>query len=85
MIIYHPEIRLLNKVLGKDLLDKKGRDIAAFVKGTDSDFHNFIINDRPLMLRKIKLNSTGHYLVSTSYESYMLKTINSVVINIIIV
>lgn len=84
MIIYHPEIRLLNKVLGKDLLDKKGRDIAAFVKGTDSDFHNFIINDRPLMLRKIKLNSTGHYLVSTSYESYMLKPINSVVINIII-
>lgn len=26
MIIYHPEIRLLNKVLGKDLIDKKGRD-----------------------------------------------------------
>lgn len=36
------------------------------------------------MLRKIKLKSTGHYLVSTSYESYMLKPINSVVINILL-
>jgi len=84
MIIYHPEARFLNKVIGKDLLDKKGRDLTAFVKGTDSDFHNFIINDKPLLLRKIKLKSTGHYLVSTSYESFMLKPINAVVINIIL-
>ncbi|HOP31408.1 MAG TPA: methyl-accepting chemotaxis protein [Spirochaetota bacterium] len=82
-IIYHPETRLLDKILGKDLLDKKGRDITAFINGTDTDFHNFIINDQPLMLRKTKLKSTGHYLISTSYESYMLKPINSVVINII--
>lgn len=83
-IIYHPESRLLDKVLGKDLLDKKGRDLTAFVKGTDSQFHNFIINNKPLMLRKTKLKSTGHYLVSTGYESFLLKPIKTVVINIII-
>ncbi len=83
-IIYHPEGRLLDKVVGKDLLDKKGRDLTAFVRGTDSDFHKFTINDKPLLLRKVKLKSTGHYLVSTSYESHMIKPINSTVINILL-
>jgi len=83
-IIYHPEERLLDKVIGKDLLDKNGRDLTAFVKAEDSEFHNFIINDKPLMLRKIKLKSTGHYLVSTSYESALMRPVNSIVINVII-
>ncbi len=83
-IIYHPEARLLDKVIGKDLLDKKGRDLTAFVNGTDSDFHEFIINNKPLMLRKIKLQSTGHYLVSTSYEEHLMKPVNKVVLNIIL-
>ena len=83
-IIYHPEDRLLDKVLGKDLLDKKGRDLTAFVNGTDTDFHEYIINNKPLLLRKIKLQSTGHYLVSTSYEEYLMKPVNTVVLNIII-
>jgi methyl-accepting chemotaxis protein len=83
-IIYHPEARLLDKVLGKDLLDKKGRDLTAFVNGTDSDFHEYIINNRLLLLRKIKLQSTGHYLVSTSYEEHLMKPVNKVVRNIII-
>jgi methyl-accepting chemotaxis protein len=83
-IIYHPEERLLDKVIGKDLLDKNGRDLTAFVKAGDSEFYDFIINDKPLMLRKIKLKSTGHYLVSTSYESALMRPVNSIVINVII-
>jgi methyl-accepting chemotaxis protein len=83
-IIFHPEARLVDKVLGKDLLDKKGRDLTAFINGADSDFHEFIINDKPLLLRKITLQSTGHYLVSTSYEEIMMKPVNKVVLNLII-
>lgn len=84
-IVYHSEERLLDKVLGKDLLDKNGRDITKeFIKSDDSNFHEFVINDKPLMLRKVKLNSTGHYLVSTSYESALMKPVNSIVIRVII-
>lgn len=83
-IIYHPEARLLNRVLGKDLLDKKGRDLISFVKGTDSDFHHYYINNKSILLRKIKLASTGHYLVSTSYESFMLEPVNATVLKIMI-
>ena len=83
-IIYHPESRLLDKIVGKDLVDKHGKDLLAFVNTTDSEFHDYVINDKPLLLRKIKLKSTGHYLVSTSYEKFLLKPINSVVIKIII-
>lgn len=83
-IIYHPESRLLDKVIGVDLLDKKGRNLTEFVNGTDSDFHNYIINDKPLMLRKIKLGSTGHFLVSTSYEIYLMKPVNTIVIKLIL-
>jgi len=82
-IIYHPESSLLDKVVGKDLLDKKGRDLTAFVKGTDSEFHSYIINDKKLLLRKLKLATTGHYLVSTSYEEYLIKRTNSVILNVI--
>ncbi len=83
-IIYHPEARLLNKVVGVDLLDKKGRDITLFVKNNDTDFHAYIINNKPLFLRKAKLQSTGHFLVSVSYEEFLMKPVNSVVIKIIL-
>ncbi len=83
-IIYHPEERLLDKVIGKDLLDKDGKDLNAFVRGDDSEFHDFIINNKPLMLRKIKLKSTGHYLVSTSYESALMKPVNDIVLRVIL-
>lgn len=83
-IVYHPEERLLDKVIGKDLLDKDGKDLTAFVKADSSDYYDFIINDKPLLLRKIKLGSTGHYLVSTSYESALMKPVNSIVLRVII-
>ncbi len=83
-IIYHPEERLINKTLGVDLKDEKGKDLSEFVKSNDSGFHKYVINDRPLMLRKILLNSTGHYLVSTSYESFLMQPINTAVLNIIL-
>lgn len=83
-IIYHPEARLLDKVLGVDLFDKKGRDLKEFVKSDDTDFHSYIINDKPLMLRKVKLQSTGHYLVSISYEFYIMKHVKSIVFKIIL-
>jgi methyl-accepting chemotaxis protein len=83
-IIYHPENRLLDKVLGKDLLDKNGKDLTDFVKGTDTEFRKYVINNKPLMLRKIQLQSTGHFLVSTSYESFLMKPVNSIVIRVII-
>ncbi len=83
-IIYHPEERLLDKVIGKDLLDKEGKDLTAFVKSDRADYFDFIINDKPLMLRKIKLSSTGHYLVSTSYESALMKPVNSIVLRVIL-
>ncbi len=84
-IIYHPEERLLDKVLGKDLLDDHGMDITKeFLKSADTDFHQFVINDKPLMLRKVKLKSTGHYLVSTSYEKALMKPINAIVIRVIV-
>jgi methyl-accepting chemotaxis protein len=82
-IIYHPEERLLNKVIGKDLLDNDGKDLNTFVRGDDSEFHDFTINNKPLMLRKIKLRSTGHYLVSTSYESALMKPVNDIVLRVI--
>ncbi|HOP30862.1 MAG TPA: methyl-accepting chemotaxis protein [Spirochaetota bacterium] len=83
-IIYHPEERLLDKVIGKDLLDKNGKDLTAFIKSEDNEFHDFVINNKQLMLRKIKLKTTGHYLVSTSYESALMKPVNSIVLRVII-
>ncbi|HPD78906.1 MAG TPA: methyl-accepting chemotaxis protein [Spirochaetota bacterium] len=82
-IIYHPEARLLDKVLGKDLVDKNGKDLTEFVKSTDSDFHYYIINDKPLFLRKVKLKSTGHYLASVSYEKVLLGPVNAIIMRII--
>lgn len=84
-IIYHPEESFLNKVLGKDLVDKDGKDITKeFIKSDDSDFHSFVINDRRLMLRKIKLQSTGQYLVSTSYENEFMKPVDSVILKMVL-
>jgi len=83
-IIYHPEARLVDKIVGKDLLDKNGKDLNAFVKTEDNEFHSFVINNNPLLLRKIKLQSTGHYLVSTSYEKELMKPVNSIILRVII-
>jgi methyl-accepting chemotaxis protein len=84
-IIYHPEVRLLDKVLGVDLIDKKGKDLTDFIKSTDTDFHEYIVNDKPVLLRKIKLKTTGHYLVSTGYKQYMMQSVDRIIINIIII
>ena len=83
-IIYHPDGKFIDKILGVDVTDKNGHDIKQFVTGTDSDFHHFIINDNPLLLRKIKLKSTGHFLVSVSYENIFMKPVNDIVMRIII-
>ncbi|HOP64402.1 MAG TPA: methyl-accepting chemotaxis protein, partial [Spirochaetota bacterium] len=83
-IIYHPEERLLNKTLGVELKDEKGKDLSEFIKSTDPGFHKYVINGKPLMLRKVLLNSTEHYLVSTSYESALMRPVNTAVLNIIL-
>ncbi len=82
-IIYHPDPMLIDKVLGVDLTDKNGKDLKNFVSGSDKEFHHFIINNKPLLARKIKLPSTGYFLVSISYENYLMKPVNSTIISII--
>jgi len=83
-IIYHPEERLINKTLGVDLKDEKGKNLSEFIKSSDAGFHKYVINGKSLMLRKVLLNSTGHYLVSTSYESALMRPVNTAVLNIIL-
>ena len=83
-IIYHPDPDLLDKVFGKDFVDQRGRDLTAFVQGADADFHSYVISGTPLLLRKMKIPSIGRYLVSASYESLLLKPVNSVIVKIVI-
>jgi len=83
-IVYHPEARLLDKVLGKDLKDNNGRDVTEFLKGDENRFYEYVINNRPLMLRKIILKSTGQLLVSTSYKAEFMRPVNSIIQRVII-
>ncbi len=83
-IIYHPEKRLLDKVLGVDLTDRNGKDAGEFVRSADSGYYNYIINDRHVSLRKVKLQSTGNYLVSSNYQKYLMAPVNDVIVKIII-
>lgn len=84
-IIYHPESFFIDKVLGKDIVDRSGKDIInEFIKSVDSDFHSFIINNKTLIVRKNILQSTGHYLVSISNENEFMKPVNTVIVRMIL-
>lgn len=83
-IVYHKESRFVDKVIGTDLKDDTGKDITEFVRGTDDDYQNYVINNRGLLLKKFRMESTGHYLVSISYLETLLKTVDRIIINVLI-
>ena len=83
-ILYHPETRFVGKVFGKDIFDNNNKDLNAFVTNENSGFYDFTINDKPLMLRKIKIKSAELYLVSISYKTAFMKPINSIILRLMI-
>lgn len=83
-IQYHPDENQINKVLGKDIIDDNGRDINSFIKSDDTDFHSYKISGKTIKLRKTRLNTSGHYLVSASYENAYMKPVNDIIIRVII-
>lgn len=83
-IVYHKDSKLLDKVLGADIKDDTGKDITEFVRGTDDDYQNYVINNRGVLLKKFKMESTGHYLVSISYLETLLKAVDKIIINVLV-
>ena len=83
-ILYHPEEIFTDKKLGVDLVDNNGRDLGSLINGEEGKYYHFEINNKPMLLRKIKLKSTGHYLVSISYEKLFMKPVNDIVIRVLI-
>jgi methyl-accepting chemotaxis protein len=83
-IIYHPDSRFIDKVLGTDLTDKNGHDLKIFLSNPDEKFHHYIIDNTPLLLRQVKLNSTGHSLVSISYEKHFMKPVNDIIVRVVV-
>ncbi len=81
-IIYHPDPKYIDKVLGKDLVDDNGKDLAAFLKNDKGEFQRYKINGEPMTLRKTTLRSTGHSLVSATFESVMMKPINMIIVRL---
>ena len=83
-IVYHMDNRFVDKILGKDLIDDSGRDLGEFVRNTDSEYQQYVINNNGLLLKKFKLESTGHYLVSVSYLSTLMKAVDKIIINVLV-
>jgi methyl-accepting chemotaxis protein len=83
-IVYHKESRLMDKVIGVDLKDTSGKNLSEFVHGNNYEYQEFVINNRGLLLKKFKLESTGHHLVSISYLSTLLKEVDKIIINVLI-
>ncbi|PKL17105.1 MAG: hypothetical protein CVV49_12905 [Spirochaetae bacterium HGW-Spirochaetae-5] len=83
-INYHKDSKFVDKIVGVDLKDESGKDITEFVHGTDPDYQQYVINNKGLLLKKFKLNSTGHYLVSISYLSTLMKEVDKIIINVLI-
>lgn len=81
-LIYHPEERLLNKVLGVDLFDEAGRDIMDFVKSDEDKYFDYLINNRNVMLKKYKMSTTGYNLISISYVEYLMAPVDAIVKNV---
>lgn len=83
-INYHKNPEFVDKTVGVDLKDESGKDISVFVSGEDDDYQQYVINNKGLMLKKFRLNSTGHYLVSISYLSTLMKEVDKIIINVLI-
>jgi len=81
-IIYHPDAKMLGKIIGKDIQDDYGKDVTQFIKSTDAMYHEYIIDGNELMLKKMKMKSTGHYLVSISDLKALLEEVNGIIIRV---
>lgn len=83
-IVYNRDGSNIDKTIGVDLKDESGKDITEFLRGTDRDYQQYVINNKGLLLKKFKLESTGHYLVSVSYLSTLLRAVDKIIINVLI-
>ncbi len=81
-VIYHPQPEFIGKTIGKDIKDEDGRDINEFVRNTDKDFHEYIINGKSVSFRKIRINTTGHYLVSISYQKHVMEQVDDIIVRL---
>lgn len=83
-IIYHPDGSYLDKILGKDITDENGKDFNAFLNPENSEFHSYKINGNVLKLRKTRLNTSGHYIISAGYEKAFMQPVNDIIIRVIV-
>jgi len=83
-IIYHPEKSYIGKVFGKDLRDEKGKDVNEFLRSSDSNYYEYVINGREMMIKKLKISSTGHYLVSITYLKTLMGEVNGIILKILL-
>lgn len=81
-IIYHPDAKMLGKIIGKDIQDDKGNDIKQFITAADNQYFDYIVNGNELMLKKMKMRSTGHYLVSISDLKALLEEVNGIILRV---
>ena len=82
-VIYHPQKIYIGKILGKDILDESGQDIGDFVRTPDNNFHEYRINGKSVLFRKVKISTTGQYLVSISYKAHMMAPVNNIILRLI--
>jgi len=82
-IIYHKEKKWINKVLGKDILDESGKDLAGFVKNSETDYQQFTVEGKPLLYQKSRINTTGHYIVSRIYFRDLMEPVDTLIRRII--
>lgn len=83
-IIYHKEKKYIDKVLGKDILDESGKDLAMFVKSAGTDYEQFKVEGRPLLYKKNRINTTGHYIVSRIRLTDLMEPVDILIRRIII-
>lgn len=83
-IIYHPEKSFIGKIIGKDLLDEKGKNINEFIKSSDTNYYEYVIDGKGLLLKKLKMSSTGHYLVSITYLKTLMEEVNGIILKVLL-
>ncbi|MFH0977477.1 MAG: methyl-accepting chemotaxis protein [Spirochaetota bacterium] len=82
-IIFHTEKKFINQVLGKDIRDENGKDLAAFVKSSDTEYREFVAMGSPLLYKKTPIDSIGHYIVSRIFYEKLMEPVDVVVWSII--
>jgi methyl-accepting chemotaxis protein len=83
-IIYHKEKKWINQILGKDILDGQGRDLSAFVKSEGTDYEEYMVEGKPLLYKKSRIATTGHYIVSRIYLRDLMEPVDTIISRIII-